>query len=129
MDEAVASERDDVGLRVAPARERRRPLARATKIEHRLTQRDHLAVGDPGEHRCDFVGGDRDHDLVQQSHALGDAPLQDQRVTAAQPGEHRRVGIRQALGDPACLDEYRLDGGIALEQLRQRSQHGEPGLR
>ena len=47
MDKTVASERDDVGLRVAPSSERRRPLARATQIEHRLTRSDHLAEAIP----------------------------------------------------------------------------------
>jgi hypothetical protein len=33
MDEAVASKRNEVGLRIAPTRERLRPLARATEVE------------------------------------------------------------------------------------------------
>ena len=71
MDKAVASERNEAGLRITPASERLRPLSRATQIEHRLTQRDHLAVDDPSEHRRHLVCGDGDHGLVQQRHTLG----------------------------------------------------------
>jgi hypothetical protein len=74
MDETVASERNEVGLRIAPARERLRPLPRTSEIEHRLTQGDHLAVGDPRQQRRDLVCDDRDHDLVQQRHALATRP-------------------------------------------------------
>ena len=83
MDETVAPERDEVGLGIAPARERLRPLPRATEIEYRLAQRDHLAVGDPGEHRGHLVCRDGDHDLVEQRHAVGDSALQDQRSIRA----------------------------------------------
>ena len=128
MDETVASERNEVGLRVAPTRERLRPLPRATEIEHRLTQGDHLAVGDPREHRRHLVCRDRDHDLVQQRHALGGSSLQDQRVPAAEPGERRRVAIGEALCDLLRLDEARIHGCVSLEQARQRREHPQPGL-
>ena len=129
MDETVASERNEVGLRVAPARERLRPLPRATEIEHRLTQGDHLAVGDPGEHRRNLVCRDRDHDLVQQRHALGDSSLQDQRVPAAEPREHRRVGDpRSARRSPPPRRSSRMHVCVSLEQARQRGEHPQPGL-
>ncbi len=129
VDETVAAERNDVGLCIAPTSERLCPLPRATEIEHRLTQGDHLTVGDPREHRRHLVCGDRDHDLVQQRHALGDSSLEDQRVPAAQPREHRRVGVGQALGDRPCLDEALTHVWVSLEQGRQRGEHQQPGLR
>jgi hypothetical protein len=128
MDEAVASEGDEVGLRVAPAGERVRPLPRATEIENRLAQGDHLAVGDPGEDRLHLARGDRDHDLVQQRHSLGDSSLQDQRVSAPEPREHRRIGIRRALGDLPRFDEARVSASVPLEQARQRREHQPPGV-
>jgi hypothetical protein len=42
-----------------------------------------------------------------RSHALGDVPLQDQRVSAAEAREHRRVGVPQAVGDLPCRHEAR----------------------
>ena len=129
MDEAVASEGNEVGLRIAPARERLRPLPRATEIEHRLAQGDHLAVGDPGEDRRNLVCRDGDHDLVEQRHAIGDPSLQDQRISAAEPREHRRVGIAEALGDLPRFDEARIHGvRVSLEQERQRGEHPQPRL-
>ena len=72
MDKAVAAERNEVGLRFAPARERGRPLPRATQIEDLLAEGDHLAVDDPREHRRHLARRDGDHDLVQQRHTVGD---------------------------------------------------------
>jgi hypothetical protein len=128
MHQTVASERNHVRLRAAPTSEFLRPLPRATQIKHRLTQVDHLAVGDPRKHRRHLVCGDRDHDLVQQRHTLGDSTLQDQRIPAAEPREHRRVGVGEALGDLPRLDEARIQLRISLEQARQRGEHPQPCL-
>ena len=128
MNQAVAPKRKHVGLRVAPTSERLCPLPRTTEIEHRLTQGDHLAVGDPTEDGRHLVRGHRDHQLVQQCHPLGDAPLQDQPVSAAEPREHRRVGIGEALGDLPRIDEARVHACVSLEQARQGGQHLKPGL-
>ena len=106
-----------------------RRSSRATEVEHRLAEGDHLAVGDPREHRRHLVGGDRDHHLVQERHAVGDSSLQDQRVPAAQPRERQCVGIGQALGDLLRLDEARTHLWVSLEQARQRGEHQQPGLR
>ncbi len=69
-----------------------------------------------------------DHDLVQKRHALGVRPWQDQRVSATEPREHRRVGIGEALGDLPRLDEARMYVCISLEQAWQRGKHPQPGL-
>jgi hypothetical protein len=63
------------------------------------------------------------------AHALGDSSLEDQRVPAAEPREHRRVGVGQALGDRPCLDEARTPVWVSLEQARQPAEHQQPGLR
>jgi hypothetical protein len=128
VDETVASERNDVGLCVAPTRERLCPLPRATEIEHRLAQGDDLTVGDSREHRRNLVGCDRDHGLVQQRRALADSSLQDQRVPAAEPREHRRVGIREALGKLPRLNEALTRVSVSFEQPRQGREHLQPGL-
>ncbi len=58
-----------------------------------------------------------------------DSSLQDQRVSAAEPGEHRRVGIGEAFCDLSRLDEARIPGFcVSLEQERQGLQHPQPGL-
>jgi hypothetical protein len=93
MDKTIASERNEVGLRITPTRERLCPLLRATEIEHRLAQSNHLAIRDPREQRRHLVCRDGDHHLVQQRHTLGDLSLQYQRVSTTEPRKHRRVGI------------------------------------
>jgi hypothetical protein len=128
MHKAIASERNDLGLRIAPAGERVGPFPRTTDIENRLTQGDHLAVGDSRERRRDLVCGDRHHDLVEQRRAVGHPPLEDQRVPAAQPREQRRVGIRKALGDLPGFDKTRIGARVSAEQAWQRGEHPQPGL-
>jgi hypothetical protein len=54
---------------------------------------------------------------------------QNQRVILAEPREHRRVGIREALGDLPRLDKAQVYVFISLEQARQSREHPQPGLR
>jgi hypothetical protein len=128
MHEAVAAERHDVGLRIAPTIQGLGPLSRTAEIEHGLTQGDHLAVRDPGEHRRQLVGGDGDHDFVEAGHALDDSSLLNQRIPTAEPRKHGRVGVREAPGDLLRLGEARVYVLIATEQSWQRVQHLQPGV-
>jgi hypothetical protein len=94
-----------------------------------LAQGDHLTVGDPRKHRRHLVCRDGNHHLVKQRHTLGDLFLQDQRVSVAEPREHRRVRIGEALCDLLRLDEARLRGVcVSLEQERQCLEHPQPSL-
>ena len=55
MHEAAARERDEVRLLLAPARQRRRPLARAPHLVHLLAGEDDAAVDDAGRDRGELA--------------------------------------------------------------------------
>ena len=52
----------------------------------------------------------------------------DQRVSTAEPGEHRGVGIAAALGDLSGLAEGRIGIRVAPEEAWQAVQHLQPRL-
>ena len=99
VDEAATGEGNQVGLALAPARERGRPLLRAANLVGVLAGEDHAAVDDPGDDRGELAGGDRHHRLVQQPQALLDAPEPDQDVALLVGGEREQVRVAVTLAD------------------------------
>ena len=66
VDEAVAAERDEFWLRIEPARQRGRPLLRATQVVQLMAGLDDRAVDDARHDRRDLAGDHRGHRLVEQ---------------------------------------------------------------
>ena len=99
MDQAVAAERDQVRLRVAPVGQCRRPLLRPAQIEDLLACLDHAAVDRAGDDLGHLVGHDGDHDLVEQRHARGRVPLRDQRAALDVAGERHQVDVTEPQAD------------------------------
>ena len=70
----------------------------------------------PDDDRRDFAGGDGDHGLVEQRHALGGSPS---RISAApaMPGDRHQVRVAEALADLGGLSEGGVGGrGVALDR-------------
>ena len=87
------------GWRSHHPRERVGPLARVAQLVRVPTERDRVAVDDPGDDRRQLAGGGRDEHLVDQPQALGDPSLLDQRASPgrparARPGRDRRTARR-----------------------------------
>ena len=99
MDEAAARERQEVGLALTPARQRRRPLACAAKLVDLFAREDHSAVDDPGDHRRERLGRDRHHRLVEQAEPLPDAAGPDEDVALNVNRERKQVRVAEALAD------------------------------
>ena len=66
VDQAAPGEGDQVGLALAPARQRGGPLLGAPHLVRVLAGEDHAAVDDPGDDRRELAGGHRHHRLVEQ---------------------------------------------------------------
>ena len=71
MRETLPAEFDEIGLGVAPAAERRRPLARPPEIEEAMTRLDHRAVDDARDERRCLPERHRDHRIIENRKALG----------------------------------------------------------
>ena len=129
-DEAVAAERDHVGLRLPPALQRRGPFLRAPEVEHRLARLDDGAVDDPRRDRRDLAGDHRGHRLIEEGDATSSLHHGDQRLPATEPAHRPEVRVIEPLGDGGDLLEDRERVGRApghqgLERLRDQQ---EPGL-
>jgi len=59
-----------VGLLLAPARQRRGPLAGAAQLVRVATERDRVAVDDAGNDRRQLPRGDGHHGFVDQAQAI-----------------------------------------------------------
>ena len=105
--QADALVRDHVPLTLAPKRQRRGPLPRASQLVHALTDLDRAAVEDPGHDRRELAARDRHHALVHESEALAGSPQFDERVSLIHHTHCNQVAIAKAL---AYLD--RLRGSI-----------------
>ena len=105
IDETAPTERDEIGLIVAPAAECRRPLLGTAQVEDGLEGLDRGAVDDPGDDRRNLAGGDCDHRLIEE----GDAPRRlahrDQRLAASETAERRKVRVAELIRDGGCAGE------------------------
>ena len=77
MHQAVAAERDEIRLRIAPPAQRGGPLLRTADVEDELARFDHAAVDRSSDHLADLVGHHRGHRLVEQPHPVDRPPLGD----------------------------------------------------
>ncbi len=124
--QALTSERDQLGLRVTPVAERRRPFRRPAKVEDLLAGLDDGAVDDPDDDRGQLARVDGGHRLVQQAGPVLDRARPDQGLASAEPGESDQVGVTEALTDRAGLSEGGVCGlGVALAEGPERGGQQE----
>ena len=95
VDEAVAAERDEVRLRIEPARERGCPLLRATQVVQLVAGLDDRAVDDARHDRRDLAGDHRRHRLVEQRQTALDLVHRDQGLPATEPAEGGQIRDRR----------------------------------
>ncbi len=96
---ATAAKRHELGLCLAPFRERRCPLAGTFERKHPLTRRDHGAVDDPGHDRRQLAGRSREHALIKKRQAFLDATGLYQSTAFEVPAEGHEVGLGELLTD------------------------------
>ncbi len=125
MDQAARAERDQLRLRLAPAGQRGRPLARAIVRIRLLAAGDGAAIDDAGDDRRQLAGGGRQHGVVDQRQPLGELPLTDQRAALQIAGKGDQIPIAEALADLRGAGGGVVRGAaIALRHLalRRRQQ-------
>ena len=124
--EALPPIGDQVGLRLAPTGQRRRPLPRSTQIEDLLAGLDRDAVHAAGHEGRHLSGGDGDHGLVEQPHAGRRLPQTDQRPALTVPGQGHQVRIAEAGADLDGLAEVGVRGRGVLVETLNRGRHQQP---
>ncbi len=78
MDQALAAEGNEFGLRLAPVAEFQRPFTRAALVEDPLTGDDHRSIKNACKDRRDVAGRNADHRLVKELHpGRGVLPLDE----------------------------------------------------
>ena len=124
--EAPAAERNEIGLRVAPRRERLRPLLGTTQVEDLLEGIDRGAVHDPDDDRRDLAGRDRQHRLIEQRDAARHLRHVDERLSTAHPGQRREIGVAEALGDRGrAVEGVECGNRVSCVELTQALRHEE----
>src|SRR6266511_5039127 len=97
--EATAGERDHLRLRLAPTRQRVRPLVRTPRLERLLAACDHAAVDDARQERLHVAARYGDHRLVEQPQAFLDARLSDPDQPLEVRCDGKEAVIPEALAD------------------------------
>jgi hypothetical protein len=102
-------------------------LRRPGQVEHLLAGADHRAVDEPGDHRGDAAGGDRDHDLVEERDALGSASERDQCPALAEVGQGGQIRVVEPFAQTPGLGEEGVGLGRpgaeeVLHRLREEQQ-------
>ena len=93
VQEALAAERDDVRVGVAPARERRGPLLRPAHIEDAPALLDRRAVDDADDDRRHLALGHGDHRLVDERQSLVEPAELDERTAPAEQAHRGEIGV------------------------------------
>jgi hypothetical protein len=127
--QTVSSERDEVGLGVAPARERGGPFSSATQIADLAAGRDDGAVRDPGEHRRHLARGDPGHDLIQQRSAGAAPTLHYQTHALAEARHGKQIGVAETVADRDAPGEGRFcPCGVSARHLGERVPGEKPRM-
>ena len=103
MGQTATGEGNEVGLALAPVRERGRPLLCTANLVGVLAGEDHAAVGDPADDRRELAGGDRDHRFVQQPQTLLEASEADQDVAALVGSKREQIRVAVPPADRRSL--------------------------
>ena len=113
IEQALATETHEVGLRGTPLRKRNGPLVGAPQIEGLLTGFQHTAI-DVTRHDWRHVAGNhRNHRFVEERDTLGDLSEVDERPTASVTGNRRQIAITKPVGDLRRLREC----GVACRRI------------
>ena len=97
MDEAGSGEGDELGLGVAPRRERGGPFARPVERIDLVTAGDDSAIDEAGDDGGELAGGGSDHRLVEEREAFGNAALTKKDAAMKAPGERDKIGLTEAV--------------------------------
>ena len=123
VNQAGPAERDEIGLRRAPARERGRPFARAVHHVELAAARDRGAVDEPRRHRSQAACRDGDHRLVEQREATRDLPLAQQHPSFQAARERAQVGVAEAVAERRRLGRR---GARAVHVAGRQPTGGSP---
>src|SRR3954452_17300439 len=80
-------------LCVGPTSQCLGPLRGTSHVESIHAQRDHRAVGDPGDLRYHSIGDGVDHDLVQSRKGLGLVALDVETPSTSQASQYEEIII------------------------------------
>ena len=126
-DQALSAVWHQIRLRLAPARQNRRPLPRAPKVEDLQTALDHAAVDVARRQRRHVARIDRDDRFVEQTDAFLGLPRTNQNPAETVPGERDQIAIAEALADRRGLGEEPVSAvEIAFEDRIHRD--GQPQI-
>jgi hypothetical protein len=113
MHQAETVVRHHVGLLIAPPRQGGSPLSGAAQLVDALTERDRVAIDDPGDDGRQLPGGDGHHRLVHEPQPVLPATPSDQRVALLHQSQRDQVLVTEALADLGDLDCGRV-GGLVI---------------
>ena len=97
VDEALSSERDEIGLRLAPSREGVGPLPCSAQVENHVTGLDHGAVDDAADDRRRLTRRHARHRVVEQREAGVFVAEMQERSSHAEPAEGAEVDVTERL--------------------------------
>ena len=95
MHHALAAERHQLRLGVAPCAQPGRPRLHAAKIEQLRARLDDTAVRVADDHRRNLTRGHGDHRLVEQRQAWPRLAEVDERTPLADPGQRDQIGVTE----------------------------------
>jgi len=113
---------DEPGLAGAPALERGSPLPGTLEVERLLAGVDDGAVDDARHDGRGLPGGDRDHRLVEQCHALVPAAHPEQRLAPPDGTQSGEIGVSEACRERGGLGEAVERAGVVA------ARHGHERL-
>jgi hypothetical protein len=128
--QALPAVRHEVGLRVTPVTECRRPLPRPAQLEDLLACLDGGAVHDADDDGGHLRGRDRNDHFVQRRHRLRTSAQGDQGLSAPERAQCQHVRIVESRADARHLreDGERAGGVTGLEEPQARRHEEEAAL-
>jgi hypothetical protein len=124
MHQAVAAERDEIRLRIAPPAQRGGPLLRPADVEDQLARFDHAAVDRSGDHLAYLIGHHRGHSFVEQPHPVDRPALGDERPPLNVARERDQIAVPEPPAQLRGLARDRLGASpVALQRAQQRGGH------
>ncbi len=130
MHEALAAERHESVLGVAPGGQDAGPLAGPREVEQAHAGADHGAVGQAGDRWVEVAPGDGEHDLVEARQSLLGTSLLEQDLAHGEASEDLEVGVAQLAADErgAARELHRLLAPAGVEQPAGLDDVGQAGL-
>ena len=122
MNEALAAEGHEVGLRLAPVVQLHRPFAGAPEVEDALAGQDNGAIDDPNQNRRYIANRNADHCFIEKNGSFDGPPQFNDRLTLAEKCERQQIAVCETLGQG--------DGLIGCSTGRHviASEHGDKAI-